>query len=151
MSISLQSVYAQDDNSITVTTDKTNYSEGDTIFISGSVSEILFGHEVSLIVIAPNGNIVSIDKSTADSDKIFQTEINTSRKLLNTSGIYTILAMYGEENGTARTTFSFKQTAKLSDENETKKNILLNFDFINPNQRIQEHIDYKITVSKNGE
>ena len=150
MSISLQSAYGQDANSIAINTDKTNYSEGDTIFVSGEVDEILFGHEVSLMVLAPNGNIVSIDKLTADSNKKFQTEINTDGTLMKSSGIYTILAMYGEKNGTAKTTFTFEQSGGSSNLDDFGKNILLNFDFVNPNQRIQEHIDYKITVSKNG-
>jgi len=149
LSISLQSAYGQDGNSIAINTDKTNYSEGDTIFVSGEVNEILFGHEVSLMVLAPNGNIVSIDKLTADSNKKFQTEINTDGTLMKSSGIYTILAMYGEKNGTAKTTFTFEQSSGSSNL-DIGKNILLNFDFVNPNHRIQEHIDYKITVSKNG-
>jgi len=149
LSISLQSVYGQDGNSIEINTDKTNYSEGDTIFVSGEVDAILFGHEVSLMVLAPNGNIVSIDKLTADSNKKFQTEINTDGALVKSSGIYTILAMYGEKNGTAKTTFTFEQSIG-SPNLDIGKNILLNFDFVNPNLRIQEHIDYKITVSKNG-
>ncbi|HUU48013.1 MAG TPA: hypothetical protein VMW55_04430 [Nitrosopumilaceae archaeon] len=36
-------------------------------------------------------------------------------------------------------------------QDESRSNILLNFDFINPEEnQIQEHIDYKITVSENG-
>ena len=40
MSISLQSVYGQDIDFFTVNTDKTNYSEGDTIYVSGDVDEV---------------------------------------------------------------------------------------------------------------
>jgi hypothetical protein len=150
LSISIHSAYGEDANSITINTDKANYSEGDAIFVSGEVDEILFGHEVSLMVLAPNGNIVSIDKLTADSNKKFQTEINTDGTLMKSSGIYTVLAMYGEKNGTAKTTFTFEQYTDSSNLDDFGKNILLNFDFVNPNQSIQEHIDYKVTVSKNG-
>jgi hypothetical protein len=101
------------------------------------------------MVIAPNGNILSIDKLIADSNKKFHTEIAASNTLMKTSGIYTILAMYGVENGSAKTTFNFEQSNRLSNPDESQKNILLNFDFVNPNRGIQEHIDYKITVSKN--
>ena len=143
-------MYGQDDSSIAVNTDKTIYSEGDTIYVSGDVDDVLFGHEVSLMVIAPNGNILSIDKLIADSNKKFHTEIAASNTLMETSGIYSILAMYGAENGSAKTTFNFEQSIRLSDQDESRKNILLNFDFVNPNKSIQEHIDYKIIVSKNG-
>ncbi len=149
LSISLQSAYGQDIGFFTVNTDKTNYSEGDTIYVTGDVDEVLFGHEVSLMAIAPNGNIISIDKLIADSNKKFQTEIIADDSLMKTSGIYTILAMYGEKNGAAKTTFTYEQSTVHSNPDESGRNILLNFDFINPNKSIQEHIDYKITVSKN--
>jgi hypothetical protein len=127
-----------------------NYLEGETIKVSGNVDEVLFGYEISLIVIAPNGNIISIDKLIADSNKKFQTEINADGTLMETSGNYTILAMYGKENGAAKTTFAFERSTSSSDQNESRENILLNFDFLNPQKSIQEHIDYKITVFKNG-
>jgi hypothetical protein len=150
LSISLHSAYGQDVPFITVNTDETNYSEGDTIYVSGDVNEVLFGHEVSLMVIAPNGNVISIDKLNVDSNKKFQTELTTSNTLMETSGIFTVVAMYGPENGSTKTTFTFKQLTGLTYHDESKQNILLNFDFVNPNQSIQEHIDYKITVFKNG-
>ena len=150
LSISLQFAYGQDVSSFTVNTDKTNYSEGHTIYVSGNVDEVLFGYEVSLMVIAPNGNIISIDKLIADPDKKYHTEIIADSTLMKISGIYTVLAMYGEENGATKTTFTFERSTGLSDQGESRQNILLNFDFVNPNKNIQEHIDYKITVSKNG-
>jgi hypothetical protein len=150
LSISLQFAYGQDVNPFTVNTDKTNYSEGDTIYVSGNVDEVLFGYEVSLMVIAPNGNIISIDKLTADPDKKYHTEITADSTLMKIPGIYNIIAMYSEENGSAKTTFIFEHSIGLPYQNESRQNILLNFDFVNTNKNIQEHIDYKITVSKNG-
>jgi hypothetical protein len=150
LSISLHSAYGQDVSYIAISIEKTHYSEGDTIYVSGEVDEVLFGHEVSLMIIAPNGNIISIDKLTVDSNKKFQTELTTTNTLMKTSGIFTVVAMYGPENGSAKTTFSFNQSTGITDLDESKQNILLNFDFVNPNKSIQEHIDYKITVSKNG-
>jgi hypothetical protein len=118
--------------------------------VSGYVDELLFGHEISFMIIAPNGNIISIEKLTVDSTKKFQTELIAGDMLMNNSGTYTVLAMYGEENGAAKSTFIFEQATSIVDQDDSKKNILLNFDFVNPAQRILEHIDYKITVSKNG-
>lgn len=151
MSISLHSAYGQVTSPITVSTDKTHYSEGDIIHVSGDVSEILFGYEINLMVLAPNGNMISIDKLIVDSNKKFQTELTTSSTLMKSSGAYTILATYGIENIITKTTFSYEPLTKTSDQDKPMKDILLNFDFIKSDQKnIQEHIDYKITVSKNG-
>lgn len=150
LGFSLQNVHAQDFDFITLNTDKNAYSNGEIISVYGDVNELLFGHEISLMVIAPNGNIISIEKLTVDSTKKFQTELIAGDMLMNNSGTYAVLAMYGEENGSAKSTFIFEQATSIVDQDDSKKNILLNFDFVNPAQRILEHVDYKITVSKNG-
>ena len=46
-------------NLIVVTTDKTSYSQGDTIMVTGEVRDLYAGTPVSLIVTSPNGSIVS--------------------------------------------------------------------------------------------
>jgi hypothetical protein len=153
--MSLPSVYGQE-NSITVNTDKTHYLEEDVISILGSVEQILFGEEVRLIVIAPNGDVVFIDSLTVDDNKQFQIEISTTSESttsesLNDFGTYTVSARYGSENEVAEDTFSINQRNQYFYSNESKRNILLNFDFVNSDKKnIQEHIDYRITVSKNG-
>ncbi|KAG2476422.1 MAG: exported protein of unknown function, partial [Nitrosopumilales archaeon] len=58
-SIGAAPTFAQIDEAIVVTTDKTSYAKGDIITVSGEVKEIL-GQAVSVVVISPNGNIVSI-------------------------------------------------------------------------------------------
>ena len=46
----------------------------------------------------------------------------------------------------------FEQKNKHLAPSVSKKNVLLNFDFVNPNKKsIQEHVDYTITISKNGD
>lgn len=150
LSFSLQTVYGQDFDFIHVNTDKTTYSNGEIILISGDVDELLFGHEINLMIVAPNGNIISIEKLVVDSTKKFQTELIAGDILMKTSGTYTVLAMYGEENGAAKSTFIFEQKTTIADQDDSKKNTLLNFDFVSPSQKILEHIDYSILVSKNG-
>ncbi len=92
---------------IAVTTDKTSYSEGETIMVTGEVSEVLFGYAISLMVIAPNGNVVSIDQVMVGSDKTFGTELAAGGALMRTGGEYTIQVLYGTETRTAETTFTF--------------------------------------------
>ncbi|MDH3677177.1 MAG: hypothetical protein OEQ12_02625 [Nitrosopumilus sp.] len=151
LSITLHSAYGQVASSITVNTDKIHYSDGDIIYISGSVSEILFGEDINLMVLAPNGNLISIDKLIVDSNKIFQTELTYASELIKSSGTYTILAIYGSDNTMSNTTFSFDSISKATNQDAPEKEIQLKFDFIDTYKKvILEHIDYKITVSKNG-
>jgi len=148
--MSLPFVYGQE-NSITFGIEKFIYHEGDTINASGSVEEILFGQEINLMMIGPNGDVISIKKLTVDNTKQFQFTIPANSETLSEFGKYTVITRYGSENQAAKDTFSFEQKNKYFTPAETKRNVLLNFDFVNPSKKsIQEHVDYTITVSKKG-
>jgi len=101
--------YGQVVEPITVSIDKSSYYEGETILISGEVSEILFGYAVSVMIIAPNGDVISIDQAIVDSNKKFQTQLSAGGQLMNEigSGMYTIRVIYGTENRTASTSFQY--------------------------------------------
>jgi len=105
-SIGVAPAYAQIVESIVVTTDKPSYSDGEIITISGEVRDLI-GQAVGLRVVAPNGNIVTIDQLTVGDDKMFSTEITAGGPLWKSSGEYTIFVLYGSASRTAETTFSF--------------------------------------------
>jgi len=93
---------------IVVTTDKASYSEGETILITGEVSQLLGGYAIGLQVIAPNGNIVSIDQLTVGADKKFSTTVAAGGALMKIEGTYTITVQYGDnKNNSATTSFEF--------------------------------------------
>lgn len=143
-------VYGQE-NSLSLEIESFRYHEGDTINISGSVQEILFGQEINLMVVGPNGDVILIEKLTVDKNKEFQIKIPANSEFLDEFGKYSVFVRYGPENQSAKDTFSFEQKNKYFASEETRRNVLLNFDFVNPNKKsIQEHVDYTITVSKNG-
>ena len=145
LGISLNAAYGMDDF-ISINLDKRNYSEGDTISISGNVGEILFGHEVKLMIFSPGDDIIGIEKTTVDSSKNFQLEFDTHS--LKDSGEYSILVNYGPEQKIEKS-FTFEKNSIETTGN--KKNVLLNFDFLNPKtKKIQEHVDYTITILQNG-
>lgn len=98
---------------ITVKTNSNHYHEGDVIYVSGEVSEILFGYDVSLMGIAPDGNIVSIDHVMVGSDKKFGAKLAAGTSRMMDDGVYTIQVLYGTKNRTAETTFTF--TGSTSD------------------------------------
>jgi len=94
---------------ITVTTDKESYSDGEVVMVSGQVRELL-SVPVSLQVLAPNGNRVTIAQIDIGPDKTFSTEITAGGDLWKAAGIYTIEASYGltaQNTATATTTFEF--------------------------------------------
>ena len=110
-SIGMTPVFGQIQNSIMVTTDKTMYSEGDMIVVMGEVRDLYSGTPVSVIVKAPNGNLVSIAQISVGADKKFSTEIAAGGALMKTEGTYTITVQYGTENRSATTAFEFGGSA----------------------------------------
>ena len=107
-SIGIAPVFGQIQTPIVVTTDKSTYSDGESIMVTGEVKALLGGEALSLIVKAPNGNIVSIAQLTVGSDKKFSTELTAGGSLMRAEGTYTIIVQYGTQSRTAETTFSFE-------------------------------------------
>ena len=124
-SIGMAPAFGQIQNTIVVTTDKTAYSEGEVIMVTGEVRDLYSGTPVSLIVKAPNGNMVSIAQLTVGADKKFSTEITAGGSLMRAEGTYTITVQYGNENRSSTTSFEFggsavvvtppKNTGKVTD------------------------------------
>jgi len=95
-------------SSIVITTDKASYSEGETILVTGEVSQLLGGYALALTVIAPNGNLVSIDQLTVGADKKFSTSLAAGGALMKIEGTYTVTVQYGDnKNNSATTSFEF--------------------------------------------
>ena len=94
------------DESVTASTDKLSYSEGDLISISGEIKYLVLGNQLSLIIQSPNGNIAEIAQITVDSDKQFNAEINPNGPYWKKSGTYTILITQ-DKNNQATLSFEF--------------------------------------------
>ena len=108
VSIGMAPAFGQLTNdSIVVTTDKASYSEGETIVITGEVRDLYSGTPVSVIVKAPNGNLVSIAQVEVGTDKKFSTEMTAGGALMKSEGAYMITAQYGTPNRSAEATFEF--------------------------------------------
>ena len=108
VSIGMAPAFGQLTNdSIVVTTDKTSYAAGETIVITGEVRDLYSGTPVSVIVKAPNGNLVSIAQVTVGADKKFSTEVTAGGALMKAVGAYTVTVQYGTENRSATATFEF--------------------------------------------
>ena len=113
-SIGIAPAFGQIQNSIVVTTDKASYSEGETILVTGEVRDLYSGTPVSVMVKAPNGNVVSIAQITIGTDKKFSTEITAGGALMKAKGSYTVAVQYGTENRSAITSFEFDGSTSTS-------------------------------------
>ena len=96
---------------VTVVTDTSTYEEGDMINISGSISDYdesdpFKNFDVTLILIAPNNNIINISQIPLDSDGYYSTFIPAQGPLWKSGGDYTISVSHGSDRN-ASTTFIF--------------------------------------------
>jgi len=80
--------------SITVSTDRYSYNEGDTIRISGKVSDIISGNPVSMHVFSPNGLVVTVQQLDVSYSGSFSTELTAGGSLWEDSGTYKIKVLY---------------------------------------------------------
>ena len=121
VSISLAPAFGQIQSSIVVTTDKTSYSEGEVVLVTGEVRDLYSDPSVSVIVKSPNGNLVRVDQLTVGDDKKFSTEITAGGALMKVEGTYEIMVQYGSQSRTATTSFQFMISA-IDDNNEDDTN-----------------------------
>ena len=86
-----RSATADMDDWFTINAEPMNES---TILVTGHAPRTAM-EPVEITVTAPNGNVVSVDELTVDSDFNYMTKIKTSAKLWNVNGVYVITAMQG--------------------------------------------------------
>ena len=108
-SIGIAPAFGQIQSSIVVTTDKSSYSEGEIILVTGEVRDLYSGTPVSLIVKNDNA-IVALAQLTVGADKKFSAEI-TAGGTMRTSGTYIVEVTYGTQNRVATTSFEFGGSA----------------------------------------
>jgi len=100
---------------VTVATDSSSYEEGEMISVSGSVSDYVESDpfknfDVTIKLIAPNGNIVSISQIPLNTDGSYSTFIPAQGPLWKFDGDYTISVSHGSDRN-ASTTFTFIHSA----------------------------------------
>ena len=86
---------------LSVTTNKEFYAEGATITISGLVkdfdtSDDMRSMDVTIMVIAPNGNLVTVAQVTPSSDGNYSTTM-VAGGMVNVEGDYTVKAKWGAQ------------------------------------------------------
>ena len=87
---------------LSVTTNKEFYVEGATITISGFVkdfdtSDPMRSIDVTIMILAPNGNLVSVAQVTPSSDGNYSTTV-IAAGMISTEGDYTVKAKWGAQS-----------------------------------------------------
>ena len=105
---------------VKVTTDSSSYESGDVITISGTIidyveSDPFKNFDVTLRVIAPNNNIISIYQVPLNSDGYYSTVIPAEGPLWKLDGDYTISASHGSDRN-ASITFVFTSVHEVIEE-----------------------------------
>ena len=113
---------------VTIGTDLSEYTKGDTISVSGSIAGFgdvdLFGNltldvnDVALRVVDPINNIVTIAQITPNSDGTFTTSIPTDSPTWKKDGTYTIMANYGDGTGSVSFAFTIPDTEAIEEVTE---------------------------------
>jgi len=96
---------------ITIVTDSSSYTTGEMINVSGSVSDYdesdpFKNFDMTLKLIAPNGNIVTISQISLNSDGSYSTYIPAQGPLWMYDGDYTVSVSHGSDKN-ASTTITF--------------------------------------------
>ena len=87
---------------ISVTTNKEWYGHGSTIIIAGEVkdfdpSDPMYATDVTVIILAPNGNIVTVAQVPPSSDGSYSTSVKASG-MINDAGDYTVKVKWGAQS-----------------------------------------------------
>ena len=95
---------------ISVETNLSSYEKGSTIEISGLISNYDESdptkvYEITLKIIAPNNNLITIDQIKPNSGGTYSTSVNTEGANWKVDGDYTVTVNYADKS--ASTTFTF--------------------------------------------
>ena len=112
---------------ITIVTDSSSYTAGEMINVSGSVSDYdesdpFKNFDMTLKLIAPNGNIVTISQIPLNSDGSYSTYIPAQGPLWMYDGDYTVSVSHGSDKN-ASTTFTFILAPEVIEEEVIKEEI----------------------------
>ena len=101
-------VYAES-QTISVETDSSSYEKGSSITVSGLITNYDASDpnevfQITLRVIAPNNNIVTVDQIVPNSGGTYSTSVNTEGANWKLGGDYTVMVNYADQS--ASTTFT---------------------------------------------
>ena len=118
---------------VTIGTDLSEYTKGDTITISGFIdgwgavdgfgNQKLDVNDVALRIVDPINNIVTISQITPSSDGTFTASIPTDSPVWKKVGTYTIMANYGDGTGSVSFGFTIPDTEAIEEVTEAMEEV----------------------------
>lgn len=94
---------------INIGTDKSLYFQDDTMYVSGTVSNLLDDFPVSLTITRPDGKTISVEQINVDNNKTFEVKLTIGGSLYNVDGVYSLYALYGSKQSVDLVAFEFRQ------------------------------------------
>jgi len=95
---------------ITMNTDKSSYTLGDTIVISGSVQSVVPGTPLTIQILDSTNNLVQVAQIDVSQDGKYTDTIKAVGTLWKLNGVYTVKVQYGPPNVTSQATFTFQSS-----------------------------------------
>jgi predicted secreted protein with PEFG-CTERM motif len=121
--------------SITTSTDKSSYTLGDTIVISGQVRSIVPGNQLTIEILDPNNSLVKVAQIDVSQDGKYTNSISAVGKLWKSNGVYTVKVLYAT-NVSQQTSFTFQSTPTIT------SNV---FQLKDPNSQQTFNVNYTIS------
>ena len=121
--------------SITTSTDKSSYTLGDTIVISGQVQAIVPGNQLTIEILDPNNSLVNVAQIDVSQDGKYTDSIPAVGTLWKANGVYTVKVLYAS-NVSQQTSFTFQSTPTIT------SNV---FQLKDPNSQQTFNVNYTIS------
>jgi predicted secreted protein with PEFG-CTERM motif len=145
--------FAQEEQTMTITTEKESYAAGESIEITGVAQSKITDFKVTVRIFNPVNNLITIDELEVNNDGTFSGEISTSiGGLWQKDGTYTIIAnYYATQPATAQFEYGGMISAGVKDEVKDK---IPEFSTIENNENLESimlsdyKVDYELTGAK---
>ncbi len=121
---------------VTTSIDKSAYTLGDTIVISGQVQSVVVGTPLVIQIFDPNNSLVQVAQIDVSEDGKYTDTIKAVGPYWKLNGSYTVKVQYGPPNVTAQTTFTFQSSPT------TTSNV---FQLKDPSSQQTFNVNYTIT------
>src|SRR5574338_1258364 len=101
---------------VSVSTDNSIYDHASDITVSGYVANLRGDAPVTVTVIGPQNNIVTVQQVEVSEDNTFETMFSTAGALFNANGVYTVRVQYGPQEINDKTTIELVGEAATGEE-----------------------------------
>jgi len=95
----------EDNKILYVLTDSDTYDHESKIHVTGNVGNLREGAQLTIVVTGPNGNLVTVDQFSPNSNGDYSMMIDTSSKFMKYDGTYKMKVQYDDNDIIVHTTF----------------------------------------------